>query len=80
MSQQDLIYIWRGERVLLPQKLQGGNYRLYCVSGSGLIRVMSRSRPYRLKADQSLLIPAKEVVTVSGSEDMTITLQPEFDA
>ncbi|WP_299199599.1 hypothetical protein [uncultured Amphritea sp.] len=40
---------------------------------------MSRSRPYRLKSAESLLIPADEVVTVSGSEDMVITLQPETD-
>ncbi|WP_296058435.1 hypothetical protein [uncultured Amphritea sp.] len=41
---------------------------------------MSRSRPYRLKSAQSILIPADEVVTVSGSEDMVITLKPASEA
>ncbi len=80
MAQQDLIHIWRGERVLLPRRPQGRRYRLHCISGSGRIRVMSRSRPYRLKSAQSLLIPADEVVTVSGSEDMVITLKSETES
>lgn len=81
MAPQDLIHllIREGERVLLPERSLKCKYRLHCISGSGLIRVMSRSRPYRLKSAQSLLIPADEVVTVSGSEDMVITLQPETD-
>ncbi|WP_268239393.1 hypothetical protein [Amphritea balenae] len=37
---------------------------------------MSRSRPVRLEPQQELMIPADEVVTVSGSEDMVILLQP----
>lgn len=37
---------------------------------------MSRSRPQRMKPQQALMIPADEVVTVSGSEDMVIILQP----
>ncbi|UTW04492.1 hypothetical protein KDX31_05660 [Amphritea atlantica] len=77
MAEEDLIHIWRGERLLLPDRPLGCHYRLRCLSGSGLIRVMSRSRPYRLKSAQSILIPADEVVTVSGSEDMVITLKPE---
>jgi len=84
MAEQDLIYLLRregrGERVLLPERLQRCPYRLHCLSGSGLIRVMSRSRPYRLKSAQSILIPADEVVTVSGSEDMVITLKPASEA
>ncbi|WP_428034497.1 hypothetical protein [Amphritea sp.] len=40
---------------------------------------MSRSRRYRLTSAQSLLIPADEMVTVSGSEDMVIALTPETE-
>lgn len=77
MPQQALIYIWMGERLLLPEREPGQTYILTCISGSGLIRLMSRSLPCRIKPQQVLLIPADEVVTVSGSEDMVITLEPD---
>ena len=79
MSQQGLIHIWQGERVLLPEREYGRIYLLLCISGSGLIRLMSRSRPHCMKPQQALLIPADEVVTVSGSEDMVIMLQPDIE-
>lgn len=76
MSQKRVVYIWKGERVLLPDMERERIYSLRCISGSGLIRLMSRSRPVRLEPQQELMIPADEVVTVSGSEDMVILLQP----
>lgn len=79
MPQQDLIQIWQGERVLLPKGESNRPYRLHCVSGSGLVRFMSRSRPYQMKPRHTLMIPADEIVTVSGTEDMVILLQPETE-
>ena len=79
MAQQDMIYVWQGERLLLSDRENAQTYSLRCISGSGLIRLMSRARPYHLKPQQVLLIPADEVVTVSGLEDMLISLQPETE-
>ncbi len=74
MDNKVLLWVWSGERKLLPLDGQVGAYQLRCLKGQGYLRVMSSAVRQSVKSGDGIVINAGEIATLTGKHEMLVEI------
>ncbi len=73
------IFIWQGERKLLPLDDSRASYHLHCLHGQGCLRIMSQAWVQYLVPHDTVALSGHEVATLSAEQDMKLRLFKDPD-